>query len=175
MDVAARLILAAGWTFPPLNLAAPEGVAIFGEPLQASCTDHNRNRNLPHCSLNVLWLEWGMPDERPLTPATIEDLEQALAHALRFDGRKQFKLSGESMAKITAAHLVECLRQSGFVVMRKPPSKPHSSTAGLRAKYGPHGGSIDSRFRRRVTEENRNAPCPGPRDVRYRYGRSRHA
>jgi hypothetical protein len=75
-----------------------------------------------------------MPDDRPLTPADPADLEQALAHALRFDGRKQFKLSGESMAKITAAHLVECLRQSGFVVMRKPPLRAHSSTAGMRGK-----------------------------------------
>jgi hypothetical protein len=68
-----------------------------------------------------------MPDTPPaLRPATPDELEQALAHALRFDGRKSFKLSGESMARITAAHLAECLRVSGFVVMKKPPSPMHS-------------------------------------------------
>ena len=77
-----------------------------------------------------------MPDDPALTPASAEDLEQALAHALRFDGRKQFRLSGESMARITAAHLIECLRQSGFVVMRKPAMVPHSSTDGLRGGTG---------------------------------------
>jgi len=40
---------------------------------------------------------------QPLRHATADELEQALAHALRFDGRRAFKLSGESMAKITAA------------------------------------------------------------------------
>jgi hypothetical protein len=61
-----------------------------------------------------------------LRPASPDELEQALAHALRFDGRKSFKLSGESMAKITAAHLAECLRVSGFVVMKKPPNPMHT-------------------------------------------------
>ncbi len=61
-----------------------------------------------------------------LRPATPDELEQALAHALRFDGRKAFNTSGEMMAKITAAHLAECLRQSGFVVMKKPPTPMHS-------------------------------------------------
>jgi len=73
-----------------------------------------------------------------LRPASTDELEQTLAHALRFDGRKAFKLSGESMAKITAAHLAECLRQSGFVVMKKPPSPMHTDAghyaAAQRAK-----------------------------------------
>ena len=56
-----------------------------------------------------------------LLPVTPEELEQAVSHALRFDGRKQFKLAGEIMGKITAAHLVRCLTQAGFVVMRAPP------------------------------------------------------
>jgi hypothetical protein len=73
-----------------------------------------------------------MPEERFLTPASADDLEHALAHALQYDGRRQFKLAGESMAKITAAHLVRCLAQSGFVVMRKPALAAHSSTEGLK-------------------------------------------
>ena len=60
----------------------------------------------------------GTPD---LQPAETAELELALAHALQFDGRKQFKVSGEMMAKITAAHLVACLRRGGFVIMKRPP------------------------------------------------------
>ncbi len=63
-------------------------------------------------------------DEQPasrLLPVTPDELEQAVSHALRFDGRKHFKLAGEIMGKITAAHLVRCLAQAGFVVMKKPP------------------------------------------------------
>ncbi len=71
-----------------------------------------------------------MPDDRPLTPADPADLEHTLAHALQFDGRKRFKVSGEMMAKITAAHLVECLKQSGYVVMKRPPVRPHSYSPG---------------------------------------------
>ena len=58
---------------------------------------------------------------RNLLPVTPEELEQAVSHALRFDGRKHFKLAGEIMGKITAAHLVHCLTQAGFVVMKAPP------------------------------------------------------
>jgi hypothetical protein len=68
-----------------------------------------------------------MPTDRPLTPADPAEFEQALAHALQFDGRKAFKVSGESMARITAAHLAECLARAGFVVMRKPALAAHSS------------------------------------------------
>jgi hypothetical protein len=62
-----------------------------------------------------------------LTQATVADLTRTLAHALQFDGRKQFKVSHEMMAKITAAHLVECLERAGFVVMRRPPTRAHSA------------------------------------------------
>jgi hypothetical protein len=57
------------------------------------------------------------------------ELEQALAHALQFDGRKQFRVSGEMMARITAAHLVEQLGRAGFVVMKKPPARRHDAPA----------------------------------------------
>jgi hypothetical protein len=50
---------------------------------------------------------------RPLRLATADELKQSFAHALRFDGRKAFKVSEQMMAKITAAHLAECLRRSG--------------------------------------------------------------
>ena len=56
-----------------------------------------------------------------LTQATPEDLESTLAHALRHDGKKPFKPSGEATARITAAHLLRALTQSGFIVMKRPP------------------------------------------------------
>jgi hypothetical protein len=60
-----------------------------------------------------------------LTPANPDELQQAIAHALQFDGRKQFRPSGEMMAKITAAHLAERLAAAGFVVMKKPAAPDH--------------------------------------------------
>ena len=71
-------------------------------------------------------------DEQPLLrllPVTPDELEQAVSHALRFDGRKHFKLAGEIMGKITAAHLVRCLTQAGFVVMKAPPPVPPAECA----------------------------------------------
>jgi hypothetical protein len=60
-----------------------------------------------------------MPEEPRLTPATAEDLEQALAFALRFDGRKRTHTGDELMARITAERLVKYLDRAGFVVMRR--------------------------------------------------------
>jgi hypothetical protein len=62
-----------------------------------------------------------------LLPAETDELECAIAHALQFDGRKQFRLSGEMMAKITAAHLVECLRRGGFVILKQAPGRSHAA------------------------------------------------
>ncbi len=72
-------------------------------------------------------LKQAMPPPTPaftLRPATLAELEPAIAHALQFDGRKPFRLSGEMMARITAPHLAECLRRGGFVVMKAPPAAP---------------------------------------------------
>ena len=57
-----------------------------------------------------------------LTPATPDDLADALAFALRFDGRKRKHDAGEFMARIVAERLVRHLDDAGFVVMRKPPA-----------------------------------------------------
>jgi hypothetical protein len=71
-----------------------------------------------------------MPDEpAPLRPADPEDVRQALAFALTFDGRRSFRTSGEMMAKITAEHLLRHLEQCGFVVMKQPPRTGHSTPA----------------------------------------------
>jgi hypothetical protein len=71
-----------------------------------------------------------MSDPPRLRPAAPAELEQAIAHALQFDGRKPFRTSGEMMAKITAAHLVEQLRRGGFVVMKRPAAPEHTAPAG---------------------------------------------
>jgi hypothetical protein len=56
-----------------------------------------------------------------LTPATRDDLANALAFALRFEGRKRVHNADEIMAEIVAKRLVEHLERSGFVMMKKPP------------------------------------------------------
>jgi hypothetical protein len=66
-----------------------------------------------------------MPDEPKLTPATPDDLAQALAHGLRFNERKRFHQGDELMARITAEHLIRYLELSGFVVMRRAPVAGH--------------------------------------------------
>ena len=73
-----------------------------------------------------------MPDDRPLTPADLDDVQQALAFALRFQGRKRVHTADETMARITAERLVEHLRQSGFVIMKRPPG-PWPSDAAHRS------------------------------------------
>ena len=62
-----------------------------------------------------------MPEPVDLTPATPEDLAEALTYALRYSGRKRVRDSGEIMARIVAERLVEHLEQSGFVIMKRPP------------------------------------------------------
>ena len=62
-----------------------------------------------------------MSDADRLTPASSEDLADALAFALRYSGRKRTHDAGEMMAAIVAKRLVEHLERSGFVVMKKPP------------------------------------------------------
>ncbi len=59
--------------------------------------------------------------------ATSDEVSDALAHALRFNGRKRSHTADEMQARITADHLLKCLEMSGFVLMRKPPRQAHSS------------------------------------------------
>jgi hypothetical protein len=63
-----------------------------------------------------------MTDADRLTPAAPDDLADALAFALRFDGRKRKHGAAEFMARIVAKRLVDHLEQSGFVVMKRPPT-----------------------------------------------------
>ena len=71
-------------------------------------------------------LQCGMADDpAPLRPATTDEIADTLAFALRFNGRKRVHQGDEFMAKITAERLIEHLELAGFVVMKKPPAKPH--------------------------------------------------
>jgi len=70
-----------------------------------------------------------MTDDHDLKPATPEDIADALAFALRFDGRKRKHDAGEFMAAIVAKRLVEHLQRAGFVVMKKP--QPEFGAAAL--------------------------------------------
>ncbi len=63
------------------------------------------------------------PDEK-LLPSDPADVAFAIRHALLFDKRRRFDASRGAMADITAAHLLEALRQSGFVVMKRPVKHP---------------------------------------------------
>ena len=78
-------------------------------------------------------------DEQPsLRAATAEEIEESLAFALRFKGRKRSDAAGPMMAQIAAAHLREHLEASGFVVMKKPTgSAPSTTPYHRRAKDEP--------------------------------------
>jgi hypothetical protein len=62
-----------------------------------------------------------MPDDDRLTPADPRDLADAVAFALRFDGRRRVHSADEYMAAIAAERVVRYLERAGFIVMKKPP------------------------------------------------------
>ncbi len=62
-----------------------------------------------------------MPELDKLTPADPHDLANALAFALRFQGRKRVHNADEIMSEIVAKRLVEHLERAGFVVMKRAP------------------------------------------------------
>jgi hypothetical protein len=70
-----------------------------------------------------------MPNSDSLTPADPADLASSLAFALRYEGRKRNHNADEIMAEIVAKRLVEHLRRSGFVVMKRPPAVGGSALA----------------------------------------------
>jgi hypothetical protein len=71
-----------------------------------------------------------MPDE-PLTPASRDDLVSTLAYGLCFnESGKPHRHAQDSMARIAAETLARHLERSGFVVMKKPPMKAHSTSTG---------------------------------------------
>lgn len=79
-----------------------------------------------------------MPDYPPvdlekLRLADVESLKESLAFALNYSGRKRVHDADQFMARIVADRLARHLADSGFVIMKKPPSHGHSNLA-----RGPH-------------------------------------
>jgi len=58
-----------------------------------------------------------------------EDIEQSIAFALMYNGRRRTREADQLMAQIVAKHLVDHLRRSNFVIMRRPPQPGHSTSA----------------------------------------------
>jgi hypothetical protein len=75
------------------------------------------------------WTE-GMSDEDKLNlrPASAQEIEESLSFALRFSGRKRVHHADDAMARITAERLVQHLERSGFVLMKRPPATPPSTS-----------------------------------------------
>ncbi len=71
-------------------------------------------------------------DGPPLQPADPADVTWTLAFALQYRGRKRVNTAADAMARITAERLVEHLRVSGYVVMKKPPPPLHSDAGANR-------------------------------------------
>ena len=59
-----------------------------------------------------------------LAPATEQEIADAIAFALRYSGRKRVHDAAEMMAGIVAKRLVEHLSKCGFVVLKRPPTRP---------------------------------------------------
>ena len=67
-------------------------------------------------------------DKLNLHPASAQEIEESLSFALRFSGRKRVHHADDAMARITAERLVQHLERSGFVLMKRPPAAPPSTS-----------------------------------------------
>ena len=68
------------------------------------------------------------PTSPALAVASPEEVADALSYALRYDERGKPRRGGwDFAAGLAAERLTEHLRRSGFVIMRAPPSRPHSA------------------------------------------------
>ena len=63
-----------------------------------------------------------MTTDSPLRPADPADVADALAYALRYDGRRRVHHADDAMARITAERLIRHLVRAGFVLMRSEPA-----------------------------------------------------
>jgi hypothetical protein len=71
---------------------------------------------------HVMRLRFIMTDApAPLRPASADEIVDALAFSLRYDGRKRVRDAEDAMARITAQRLVRHLQQSGFMLMKTAP------------------------------------------------------
>lgn len=67
-------------------------------------------------------------DKHSLRPATAAEVEESLAFVLRYAGKKRVHTADEFMARITAERLVQHLKQSGFVLLKRPPAAAPSAS-----------------------------------------------
>ena len=68
------------------------------------------------------------PNATDLAVASSEEVTEALSYALRYDERGKPRRGGwEFAASLAAERLTEHLRRSGFIIMKAPPSRPHSA------------------------------------------------
>ncbi len=66
--------------------------------------------------------------DKPLRPATRDEVSNALGYALRFSrSGKSHRHASEMTARIAADVLAEHLELAGFVVLKKPPAQAHSA------------------------------------------------
>ena len=62
-----------------------------------------------------------MTDTSSLRSATAHEVADALAFALRYNGRRRVHDADHAMGRITADRLVRHLLEAGFVLMKAPP------------------------------------------------------
>ena len=62
-----------------------------------------------------------MTDTSPLRSATVDEVAEAIAFALRYDGWRRVHDADYAIGRITAGHLVRHLQEAGFVLMKAPP------------------------------------------------------
>ena len=76
-----------------------------------------------------------------LTPATMDDLRETLAYALRFSRSGKRVADRDALtASAAAEHLLEALALNGFVVLKKPPAPAHTAHMPVQDTAGkPHG------------------------------------
>lgn len=67
--------------------------------------------------------------DRKLTPASRDDVIQAIQHGMLFDGRKRAHHWDRINAQVAAGKLADYLTKANFVVMRGPPAPAHSAEA----------------------------------------------
>jgi hypothetical protein len=59
-------------------------------------------------------------EQKQLRPVTVQEIEETLAFALRFKGRKRADIAGPMVAQIAAEHLRKSLEDAGFVILKQP-------------------------------------------------------
>ena len=76
-----------------------------------------------------------MTNPAQLHPADPADVADALAYALRYDGKRRVYHADDAMARITAERLIRHLERAGFVLMRSEPS-PAPTTSHMPPSIG---------------------------------------